>query len=154
MSQPSPRATSRPLTRSLPELALAVLAISASLVLSGCGGDDSPDDSPAPGPSGAQPQLRSLPPPPCPPDLADCRTATGRIAYVERVDPDGDGDAHFVLLSRQSITAPGISVIDVRRELRPTPLPGPGDQLAAAGQVQTGSYGQRQIHAIELRIAP
>ena len=45
-----------------------------------------------------------------------CRTASGRIVYVERVDPDGDGDAHFVLLSKDSITAPGISVIDVARD--------------------------------------
>ncbi len=46
------------------------------------------------------------------------------ILYVERVDPDGDGDAHFVLASGEAITAPGISVIDVARELRPHPLPG------------------------------
>jgi hypothetical protein len=72
---------------------------------------------------------------------------------VERVDPDGDGDAHFVLASRESVTLPGISVIDVAVDLRPHPLPGPGDQLAAAGQVQTGSYGQSQIHAIAVRTA-
>lgn len=69
------------------------------------------------------------------------------MLYVERVDPDGDGDAHFVLASAQSITAPGISVIDVRPELRPSPLPGPGDALAASGPVLPGSYEQRQIQA-------
>jgi hypothetical protein len=88
----------------------------------------------------------------CPADLDGCRTASGRIVYVERVDPDGDGDAHFVLASRQSITFPGISVIDVRKDLRPDPLPGPGDELSAAGQVFRGSYGQRQIHAIEVHV--
>ena len=88
----------------------------------------------------------------CPADLENCRTATGRIVYVERVDPDGDGDAHFVLASRQSITFPGISVIDVRKDLRPSTLPGPGDELSAAGPVFRGSYGQRQIQAIELRV--
>lgn len=88
----------------------------------------------------------------CPSDLAGCRTATGRILYVERVDPDGDGDAHFVLASRQGITAPGISVIDVRRDLRPHPLPGPGGRLSAAGLVQVGSYGQRQIEAVRVRV--
>jgi hypothetical protein len=75
------------------------------------------------------------------------------VLYVERVDPDGDGDAHFVLASRQSITAPGISVIDVNRSLRPSPLPGRGDRLSAAGPVYRGSYGQRQIEAIELNVA-
>lgn len=79
--------------------------------------------------------------------------ASGRILYVERVDPDGDGDAHFVLASRQAVTAPGISVVDVRRDLRPRPLPGPGDRLSAAGRVQVGSYGQRQIEAVAVSFA-
>ena len=89
----------------------------------------------------------------CPPQLSNCRTASGRIAYVERVDPDGDGDAHFVLISHQAITLPGLSVIDVEKSLRPHPLPGPGDRLSAAGPVYRGSYGQRQIQAIELHVA-
>jgi hypothetical protein len=88
----------------------------------------------------------------CPAGVAGCRSASGRVLYVERVDPDGDGDAHFVLLSDESVTAPGISVVDVERSLRPRPLPGPGDLLSAAGPVQSGSYGQRQIHAIALNV--
>jgi hypothetical protein len=89
----------------------------------------------------------------CPPDLSNCRTASGRILYVERVDPDGDGDAHFVLISNQSITLPGVSVIDVEKSLRPHPLPGRGDRLSAAGPVYRGSYGQKQIEAIQLHVA-
>jgi hypothetical protein len=75
------------------------------------------------------------------------------VLYVERVDPDGDGDAHFVLASRDSITGPGISVIDVRRDLRPSPLPGPGDLMSAAGPVFSGSYDQRQIEAVRVSVA-
>jgi hypothetical protein len=89
----------------------------------------------------------------CPAGLTGCRTAAGTILYVERVDPDGDGDAHFVLASRAAVTAPGISVIDVRRSLRPHPLPGPGDRLSAAGLVQVGSHGQHQIEAVRVRVA-
>jgi hypothetical protein len=101
---------------------------------------------------------RSSSPPPlrratCPADAGNCRSASGRVLYVERVDPDGDGDAHFVLASGQSITAPGISVIDVKRSLRPSPLPGRGDRLSAAGPVYRGSYGQRQIEAVVLHVA-
>ena len=59
----------------------------------------------------------------CPDGVAGCRSATGTIVAVERVDPDGDGDAHFVLLDRAGVTAPGITVVDVARELRPRPLP-------------------------------
>ena len=89
----------------------------------------------------------------CPPELSNCRTASGRIIYVERVDPDGDGDAHFVLVSDDDITAPGLSVIDVKKSLRPHPLPTRGDRISAAGPVYRGSYGQRQIEAIELHVA-
>jgi hypothetical protein len=90
----------------------------------------------------------------CPEGVAECREAEGRIVYVERVDPDGDGDAHFVIADSQSITLPGLTAIDVRKGLRPRPLPGPGDLISAAGPVQTGSYGQSQIHALELHVAP
>ena len=89
----------------------------------------------------------------CPPGLSGCRTTRGRIAYVERVDPDGDGDAHFVIVDPQGITLPGLTAIDVRKGLRPHPLPGVGESISAAGPVQTGSYGQSQIHAIELHVA-
>lgn len=96
----------------------------------------------------------AAPPAQCPPDLSGCRTVAGDILYVERVDPDGDGDAHFVLASREAITAPGISVVDVRKGLRPKPLPGPGERFSAAGRVQVGSYGQRQIEAVAVTVAP
>lgn len=89
----------------------------------------------------------------CPSGLPSCRSAKGRIVYVERVDPDGDGDAHFVILDGQGITLPEMTAIDVRKGLRPHPLPGIGDLISAAGPVQTGSYGQHQIHALELHVA-
>jgi hypothetical protein len=89
----------------------------------------------------------------CPAELSNCETADGRIVYVERVDPDGDGDAHFVLSSDESITLPGLSVIDVKKSLRPRPLPDVGDRISAAGPVYRGSYGQKQIEAIELHVA-
>jgi hypothetical protein len=136
-----------------------VVAVGGLAVLAqGCS-DDTDEQAGAARPA-EQPrrELRPVEPPGpqashCPADLANCRTATGRIIYVERVDPDGDGDAHFVLASSESITAPGLSTIDVKRALRPHPLPGPGDRLSAAGPVYQGTYGQRQIEAIELHVA-
>jgi hypothetical protein len=89
----------------------------------------------------------------CPSGHPSCRSAAGEIIYVERVDPDGDGDAHFVLRDPKGITLPGITVIDVRKGLRPHPLPGIGDTVSAAGPVQIGSYGQEQIHALEVHVA-
>jgi hypothetical protein len=139
-------------------LAVALIAFPAT----GCGGDtptaepSSAVTSTAPGATPAEagpdePAGKAIRAPACPPELANCDRASGTILYVERVDPDGDGDAHFVLLSGDGITAPGISVIDVRRALRPRPLPGPGDRLAAAGPVYPGSRGQLQIEAVVVR---
>lgn len=88
----------------------------------------------------------------CPAAAVNCESATGEILFVERVDPDGDGDAHFVISGPDDITAPGISVIDVRRDLRPHPLPGVGDRISAAGPVFRGSFGQRQIQAEVVRV--
>jgi hypothetical protein len=134
--------------------AVLVVALSALVAPSGCLGGDGP---PASAGESETPAVRApaarLAPARCPLNLDNCRTATGRILYVERIDPDGDGDAHFVLSSNQSITLPGVSVIDVERSLRPHPLPGPGDRLSAAGPVYRGSYGQKQIEAIELHVA-
>lgn len=130
-----------------------------AVVCSGCGGDtvDPGTSSGAgkpPAPQGREsPATDTVTPSHCAAGLPSCRSAEGRITYVERVDPDGDGDAHFVIADPQGITLPGMTVIDVRRGLRPEPLPGPGDLISAAGPVQTGSYGQSQIHALELHVA-
>jgi hypothetical protein len=128
--------------------------LAAALVLAGCGGGStgSPEPAPRPQPPRAERPTR-LHPARCPGELPGCRSASGRILYVERVDPDGDGDAHFVLASPESITAPGISAIAVERSLRPQPLPGPGDRLSAAGKVFRGHFGQKQIEAVVLHVA-
>lgn len=127
----------------------------------GCGGGSDATDPGASSNEGdrSAPEGREAPtaeavtPSHCPAGLPSCRTTEGRIVYVERVDPDGDGDAHFVISDRQGITLRGLTAIDVRKGLRPKPLPGIGELISAAGPVQTGSYGQSQIHAIELHVA-
>ena len=124
------------------------ILLGALAALAGCGGDPPPRHHIPPA---ARPDR--LKPSHCPPAATNCRTASGQIIYVEAVDPDGDGDAHFVLTSRQSITLPGISVIDVEKNMRPHPLPGTGDRVSAAGPVYRGSFGQRQIQATELHVA-
>ena len=87
----------------------------------------------------------------CPADVAGCKTVRGTIVYVERVDPDGDGDLH-VVVDAGSLTLPGVTAIDVAPELRPRRDPRAGDRASAAGPLQTGSYGQSQIHALEFHI--
>jgi hypothetical protein len=131
------------------------------LTVTGCGriGDTTSSDSEARVIERPTANSRSEPPPEkvtpshCPAGLPSCRSTEGRIAYVEKVDPDGDGDAHFVVVDSQGITLPDLTAIDVRKGLRPHPLPGIGDLISAAGPVQKGSYGQSQIHALELHVA-
>jgi hypothetical protein len=131
------------------------------VALSGCADelrDEANQQAESTAPTGTAPAVRTEradPTPPveparCPAEVPGCRTASGRIIYVEAVDPDGDGDAHFVLASREGISAPGVSIIDVERDLRPHPLPRVGDQVSAAGPVYPGSYGQHQIQAVVL----
>jgi hypothetical protein len=87
----------------------------------------------------------------CPDDVPGCRAVRGTVVYVERVDPDGDGDLH-VVVDAGSITIAGMTAVDVARDLRPRRDPRVGDRVSAAGPVQTGSYGQSQIHALEFRV--
>jgi hypothetical protein len=90
--------------------------------------------------------------PRCPDDVPGCASTSGRIVYVERVDPDGDGDLHVVVTDRRSVTLPGLTAVDVSKDLRPRRDPRAGDQAAATGPVQTGSYDQSQIHALTFRV--
>jgi hypothetical protein len=131
-------------------LALALLAALA-LATRGDGPGVIPDrlqpSAPAAPADQAEPQAPAAR---CRGDAPGCREASGRIVYVEAVDPDGDGDAHFVLADLRGVTGPGITVVDVRADLRPQPLPGIGDHLSAAGPVATGSHGQQQIEAVRV----
>ena len=84
-------------------------------------------------------------------DVPGCRAVRGTVLYVESVDPDGDGDLH-VVVEGGSITLPGMTAIDIAPDLRPRRDPRIGDRVSAAGPVQTGSYGQSQIHALALEV--
>jgi hypothetical protein len=133
---------------------LAVLA--AALCVASCGGDAPPKPrvestatpTATPKPS---PRPRRLKRPACRADVPDCASASGVIVYVERVDPDGDGDLHVVVTDRHAVTLAGLTAIDVSKDLRPRRDPRIGEQAAAMGPVQTGSYGQDQIHALVFR---
>jgi hypothetical protein len=127
-----------------------------AVLLAGCSAEENPLRPPAEPPAGAPrasakakakakaPSVRHAH---CVPDAGDCAAVTGRVLYVEAVDPDGDGDAHYVLAGGD-VTAPGLSAIDISREMRPRRLPRVGELVSAAGPVHTGSHGQHQIEAV------
>lgn len=141
--------------------ALAVLV--AVMAAAGCDESDSPSPTASPETDSApreradrkddRPATSGLVPARCPGSATNCRAATGSVVYVERVDPDGDGDLHVVILDASSLSAPGVTVLDVSRELRPDRDPGVGDLVTGAGPVYRGSYGQRQIQVTVFRTA-
>ena len=132
------------------------VAVAVAVWLAGCGGapekprssaTPTPDATPTPAPRSELALKR----PRCRADVPKCRSTSGRIVFVERVDPDGDGDLHVVVTDRRGVTLRGLTAIDVSKELRPRRDPRIGEQAAAMGPVQTGSYGQSQIHALVFR---
>jgi hypothetical protein len=131
-------------------LTLAVLTL-----VTGCGGGErvapAPQRTPAATPSPQPHRIRQPPRAHCPADVAGCRTVRGPVVYVERADPDGDGDLH-VVVAAGGVTLGGLTAVDVARELRPRRDPRVGDRVSAAGPVQRGSYGQSQIHALEFHV--
>ena len=135
--------------------------VAGAVVLAGCGGGgkDEPTRAATPEPTRtptatATPRPardRPLARPRCLEEVPDCRSTSGRIVYVERVDADGDGDLHVVVSDRRGVTLRGLTAIDVSKDLRPRRDPRIGERAAAMGPVQTGSYGQSQIHALVFR---
>jgi hypothetical protein len=134
--------------------------VAGAIVMAGCGGGDGPERPRAsatatPTPEATKtprpPRGRPLARPPCRDGIAGCRSTSGRIVYVERVDPDGDGDLHVVVTDPKGVTLPGLTSIDVSKELRPRRDPQVGERAAAMGPVQTGSFDQSQIHALVFR---
>ena len=109
---------------------LAAILLAAALIAGGAAGvllvtgDDAdgeavrrpPATQPRPeAPSAKPPEAPQLA---CPPEIAGCRSVSGRVVFVESVDPDGDGDLH-VVIAGGGVTLPGLTAIDIRRGLRP-----------------------------------
>jgi hypothetical protein len=134
-------------------VALALLAAAAFVLWPR--GDDEPPQREQAAPRAErtpEPRRRALRKPACRDDVPECASVSGRIAYVEAVDPDGDGDLHVVVTDRRGVTLRGLTAVDVSKELRPRRDPRIGDLAAAMGPVQRGSFGQSQIHALEFRV--
>jgi hypothetical protein len=139
------------------------LAVFVAVMAAGCGASDSPSPTAPPETDSAsreradrkddRPAGPGLVPARCPDSATNCRAATGSVVYVERVDPDGDGDLHVVILDASSLSAPGVTVLDVSRGLRPDRDPMVGDLVTGAGPVYRGSYNQRQIQVTVFRAA-
>jgi hypothetical protein len=130
--------------------------VAVALALGACGSADRPPVAQTPTATATPtatptPPRRDVPRSRCPGDVPGCKTVRGTIIYRELVDPDGDGDLH-VIVDAGSLTLPGMTVIDVAKDLRPARDPRLGDRASAAGPLAKGSYGQAQIEALEFRV--
>jgi hypothetical protein len=145
------------------KLVLVLLAVVAGFLLWPRGDDRRGDSRPAatatatatvtpraeaPGRDRARPLRR----PSCRDDIPECASTSGRIVFVERVDADGDGDLHVIVGDRRSVSLPGLTAVDVSKDLRPRRDPRIGDSASAMGPVQPGRFGQKQIHALVFRV--
>lgn len=134
----------------------------AGLVLGGCGGGSpaartgtasAARTASAATPTHSEPAAPRITPARCGAAAgANCKAHTGRVLAIQSVDPDGDGDLH-VIVSGGSLSAPGVTVFDVERTVRPARDPRPGDTVTGAGPVYRGSFHQRQIQVTTLRVA-
>ena len=85
------------------------------------------------------------------PSYETCAAVSGRVVYVQAVDPDGDGDLHVALLSRQSLTYPGISVVKFQQRVRPAHPPAIGSWMTAVGERYTGTHDDHNVRVERYR---
>jgi hypothetical protein len=82
-----------------------------------------------------------------------CRPVDGRIVYIQRVDSDGDGDLHLLLISRQSVSAPGFTMLKINARLREGMDPGIGRWVSAVGMEFDAEHGERSVDVIRWALA-
>ena len=84
-------------------------------------------------------------------DVADGGRRAHAVVLDDRATDDELLDEALQLVGSRS-RRPADLVARLRKGLRPRRDPDIGDVASAAGPVQTGSYGQRQIHALRFRV--
>jgi hypothetical protein len=86
--------------------------------------------------------------------VPNCAAVTGRVLHIQRHDPDGDGDIHLILISKDSLTGPGISLVKIPIDRRPDILPGRLQWVSVVGYTYYGQDGEKNLDMLHLRIGP
>lgn len=85
-------------------------------------------------------------------DQENCIVASGRVLYALQKDrADHRRPLHLVLASRDSRTAPLITVLKIPPNLRPASNPHVGAWVSARGAMHRGSNGQPNLGVTALR---
>lgn len=74
-----------------------------------------------------------------------CARVSGRVIWVQKEDPDGDGDRHVILMARLHPR-----IVKFTKDFPLRRLPGIGDRVTSTGWVQTGGSGHQEIDTIHL----
>ena len=72
-----------------------------------------------------------------------CARVRGRVVWIQRQDPDGDGDRHLIVVSRLH---PRIVKLD--RALGVAHLPRVGAQVEAVGWLSVGGSGRPEVDSV------
>lgn len=76
-------------------------------------------------------------------DQRACVRVTGRVVWIQKHDPDGDGDRHLVVVSRLRP-----HIVKLNRAFPLPHLPGLGANVAVTGWIEVGAHGRDEIRAL------
>jgi hypothetical protein len=74
-----------------------------------------------------------------------CSRVAGRVVWVQKKDPDGDGDRHLIVVARLHPR-----IVKLAKTFHVASLPGIGAHVDAVGWVQVGASGHEEIDTIHL----
>jgi hypothetical protein len=70
----------------------------------------------------------------------DCVHVAGRVVWVQKHDPDGDGDRHLVVVTRLAA-----HIVKLDRRLPVRRLPGLGGWVDVTGTIEDGGSGHDEL---------
>jgi hypothetical protein len=69
----------------------------------------------------------------------DCARVAGRVVWIQRHDPDGDGDRHLILVSRLHVR-----IAKLEQDVH-VPLPSLGQTFSGTGVTKRGASGRIEV---------
>lgn len=104
-----------------------------------------PDSSPRGAPAWSRPCWRQDPPPYSGMYILACARVDGRVVYREKLDPDGDGDSHLLVVA-------GVHLVNLkfRGGAGVVRLPDLGRQVVATGLLHDGRFGVPEVEVLRL----